>query len=340
MNQNVVERETTSINAIGMNTTGAGSKIAPETLGDVVRFSEVMARGGIALPKHLRGEAGACMAVAMQALQWEMNPFAVASKSYSVSGVIAYEAQLIAAVVNTRSGIQGRLRYKFEGEGEALICKVSGILDGEECVYESPPVGNIKVKNSPLWASDTQQQLGYYSARAWARRFCPEVMLGVYDREEAENFRGPDHAKDVTPQTADMASRYSKPSQTIDQIDAVDDPGPSELDADDTDTSSTDLEDNALSETHVDAGDQGPDQMADPDYQDGEMSKLQELRDSLMTGELSASESQDKKDYIKTFLKSEKAKETATNIWKDFKDCSNNREPFEDALKRWKVALG
>ncbi len=58
-----------------------------------------MARAGIA--KHLRDNPGA--AVAMQAFEWDMSPFAVASKSYSVNGVIAYEAQLITAVVNTRS---------------------------------------------------------------------------------------------------------------------------------------------------------------------------------------------------------------------------------------------
>lgn len=65
--------------------------------------NEVMARAGIALPKHLRDNPGACMAVAMQAFEWDMSPFAVASKSYSFNGVIAYEAQLITAVVNTRS---------------------------------------------------------------------------------------------------------------------------------------------------------------------------------------------------------------------------------------------
>jgi hypothetical protein len=132
-----------------------------------------------------------------------MNPFAVASKSYQVNGAIAYEAQLIAAVVNSRSGIKGRLRYKFEGEGNGLICTVTGTLDGDECEYTTPPIGSITTKNSPLWKSDPQQQLGYFAARSWARRHCPEVILGVYDRDEAEQFRGPDNAKDVTPSVMD-----------------------------------------------------------------------------------------------------------------------------------------
>ena len=198
MNQVAKVEEKHSTKEVTMNTVGTGSTLAPQNLGDVVRFAEVMAKGGVALPKHLRDNGGACMAVTMQALQWEMNPFAVASKSYLVKDVIAYEAQLIAAVVNTRSGIKGRLKYTYEGEGDDMQCTVSGTLDGEECTYTSPPVSQITVKNSPLWKSDPQQQLGYYSARSWARRHCPEVILGAYDRDEIEHI-GPDNAKDVTP---------------------------------------------------------------------------------------------------------------------------------------------
>jgi hypothetical protein len=205
LTQQIATTERNPMNSVAMSSGPGGSSIAPQSLGDVVRFAEVMCRADIALPQHLRGNAGACMAVAMQALEWQMSPFAVASKSYSVGGRIAYEAQLIAAVVNTRSGIKGRLKYEFEGEGPTLTCRVVGVLDGEECEYKSPPVGSITTKNSPLWKSDPQQQLGYFSARSWARRHCPEVILGVYDREEVEQLRSSETAKDVTPLSERLA---------------------------------------------------------------------------------------------------------------------------------------
>lgn len=205
MNQLATSNERLPMDSVGISSTGTGAKIAPQNLAEVVKFAEVMCRADIALPKHLRGNAGACMAVALQAMEWELSPFAVASKSYAVNGAIAYEAQLIAAVVNTRSGIKGRLRYRYEGTGGEMTCTVTGILDGDECEYTTPPIGSITVKNSPLWKSDPQQQLGYFAARSWARRHCPEVILGVYDRDEAEQFRGPDNAKDVTPESSVMA---------------------------------------------------------------------------------------------------------------------------------------
>lgn len=193
-------RESFPLSNVGMGSR-AGFRLVPQNLAEVVKFAEVMARAGIALPSHLQNNPGACMAVALQALGWEMDPFAVAQKSYVVNNRIAYEAQLIAAVVNTRSGIKGRLKYAYEGEGPTLKVFVTGTLDGEECEYESPMLKDIKTKNSPLWAQDPKQQLGYYGSRSWARRHCPEVILGVYDRDEASEMR------DVTPAGSGLKDR-------------------------------------------------------------------------------------------------------------------------------------
>lgn len=190
-----------------------GAKIAPSDLDQAIRFAEIMCRGDIAIPKHLRGNQGACLAVTMQALQWGMNPFTVASKSYYVNGTIAYEAQLISAAINTRSNIKGRLKYKFDGEGDELTCTVTGNIDGEDYEYISPKVKDINPKNSPLWKSDPQQQLSYYSSRAWARRYYSEVLLGVYARDELEQ------ARDITPAndkpTILMSLEAKKPANNV-----------------------------------------------------------------------------------------------------------------------------
>lgn len=179
---------------------GGGGRLMPQTFGDCVAFSEIMARSQHAIPKHLREVPGACLAVTMQALRWELDPFLVASKSYNVKDIIAYEAQLIAAVVHTRAPLKTRPEYEYTGEGADRRCTVSAVFDdGVTRKYESPRLADIKVKNSPLWTADVDQQLGYYSIRAFARRYCPEVILGVYTPEEAESFRGPDNARDVTP---------------------------------------------------------------------------------------------------------------------------------------------
>jgi hypothetical protein len=192
---------------VALTSSEGGFAVTPQTLNDIVEFAKFMSLSNAGIPAFLRGNAPDCAAVTMQSLKWGFDPFSVAQKSYKVKDIIAYEAQLIAAVINARSGIKGRLKYQFDGSGEDLTCTVTGTLDGEECTYTSPRVGNITTKNSPLWKTDPQQQLGYYSSRNWARRHCPEVILGAYDRDEAEEFRGPDRAKDITPSEPSVMHR-------------------------------------------------------------------------------------------------------------------------------------
>lgn len=169
-----------------------------------MEFAKMMAIGGVSVPKHLRGEPGACLAVVIQATEWGMSPFAVANKSYSVNDRLAYESQLIQAVILKRAPIVGRFKTEYSGEGPTRRLKIWAIvrepgLPDETVDYTSPKLQDIKVKNSPLWVADPDQQLYYYSARALCRRHFPDVLLGIYAREEIEGG-DPDEAIDVTPQ--------------------------------------------------------------------------------------------------------------------------------------------
>lgn len=188
----------------------AGAVVVSDNIGgvlfkdmaEVMEFAKLLAIAGTAMPKHLRGNVGACLAVTIQALEWRMSPIAVANKSYEVNDRIAYESQLIHAVVEARAPLKQRLRKRYTGEGQTLKCFVVGHFKGEidPIEYESPAVSEIKVQNSPLWKSDPRQQLWYYSVRAWARANCPDVLLGIYAEDELEPRQvGADHAHDVTP---------------------------------------------------------------------------------------------------------------------------------------------
>jgi hypothetical protein len=131
-----------------------------------------------------------------------MSPFAVADKSYVVNDRLAYESQLIHAVIEARAPLQHRLDCTYEGEGPTRACVVTGeFTSGDVRDYRSPMLKDIKVKNSPLWVADPDQQLWYYASRAWARKWCPDVLMGIYSREElAENpDLGREGAGDVDP---------------------------------------------------------------------------------------------------------------------------------------------
>lgn len=187
-------------------------ELTPSSLGEVVAFARVMATAGAAIPQFLRGSAGDCLAVSLRALRWGMDPFAVASQTYKVKDIIAYEAQILSAVVNTRANLKERPLVEYKGEGDTRQCIVTMVFKtGEVRVYESPVFLLIQPKNSPLWKSDPDQQLSYYSIRAAARRYCPEVLLGVMDREEAAS-----DMVNVTPAGSGLAERLAAEATPVD----------------------------------------------------------------------------------------------------------------------------
>lgn len=173
-------------NEIAIGAVGASMQLMPQTFGEVVSFAQMMARSGPMLRPIFRDNPGACMAVIMQAMRWGgLDPWQVANKAFFVNDQIAYESQLLAAVIILRAPIQDRPDYRFEGEADQRVCIVSVTLkNGRKIEHRSPPIGKILPKNSPLWKTDPDQQQGYYTIRALSRRHFPDIVLGAYDRDE------------------------------------------------------------------------------------------------------------------------------------------------------------
>lgn len=141
----------------------------------------------------------ACRFVAYKAQRWGTDPIATAEKTYFTprkgGGLnVGYEAQLVHAIVQGDPDLLAPLEITFgysEPDKRSLqfrFCKISGRIRGsaQPATYVSPTWGQVKVKNSPTWFSDPDQQLSYMSVRAWARRHRPGRLLGIYSRDEIE----------------------------------------------------------------------------------------------------------------------------------------------------------
>jgi hypothetical protein len=199
----------------------------------MIRLADIMATGKVTLPQAYRNSPGDCLAVVMQSIAWQMNPFAVAQKTHFINGNIGYESQLVHAAI-TNSGILTRddFDYEYYGPWENVIGKFD-IKKGEKGEYRVPgwhlsdeigcgvrvtatirATGKVKVldlllaqartRNSTLWADDPKQQLGYLAVKKWARQYAPGIILGVYTPDELEqDYREP---VDITPQAAGDAT--------------------------------------------------------------------------------------------------------------------------------------
>lgn len=188
------------------------------------RIALVMATASL-IPDHLKGKndqqtLGNCFLVVNQSLRWGLDPFAVAAETYSVQGKLGFQGKLIAALVNARANLRGKLRYEFSGAGDGRTVTVIGQFqdeDNERTVELS--VGQAKTSNK-MWISDADQKLIYSAATKWARRHCPEVLLGVLTDDDLERIaetkeivRTP--AREVS-NLSDLTQKLSSPQEVID----------------------------------------------------------------------------------------------------------------------------
>lgn len=156
-------------------------------MGALMRFAEQMSLSTVTIPDHLRGKPGDCLAIAMQATQWGMNPFAVAQKTHIVNGKLGYEAQLVMAVAKASGAIRGAFRFEHRASvGNDFECRAGAVLAGETEITwgEWLAASQVTTKNSPLWKTNPRQQMAYLQAKNWMRLYAPEAILGVYSDDE------------------------------------------------------------------------------------------------------------------------------------------------------------
>ncbi|MFO3904126.1 RecT family recombinase [Enterobacter hormaechei] len=219
-NTNIIAAEQTP------NTISASNAVFNvQALGQLTAFAELMAQSAVTVPKHLAGKPADCMAIVMQAMQWGMNPYAVAQKTHLVNGVLGYEAQLVNAVISSSSAIVGRFHYEYGGDWEkiagkkdgrdelGLFVRVGAVLRGETDITwgENIYLADITTRNSPLWKTAPKQQIAYLAVKYWARLYCPEVILGVYSPDEVE----PRAEKEINPAPAQRVSLADIKGDTV-----------------------------------------------------------------------------------------------------------------------------
>ena len=202
----------------------------PQAMQNMVAFADFMCKAVITVPKHLQGNSGDCLAVTMQAMQWGMNPFAVAQKTHLVNGNLGYEAQLVNAVIIARAPITGRPNFEWYGDWSKVNgkeCKAHDIgvrvwvtIKGES----EPRVHDVSfaqvgtVRNSPNWVNDPKQQIAYLATKKLARLHFPDVILGVYTEDELLDSTG---SMGLPPRDVTQTQADNRPILTDKQAEAA-----------------------------------------------------------------------------------------------------------------------
>lgn len=191
--------------------------LIPATMNDAIRLAEMMSTGKL-MPTHLR-TPGDCLMVIEQAMRWRMSPFAVAQCTSLIQGKLMFEGKLVAAAIETSGALNGLIDYEFSGDGETRAVTVRATRKGETEAREITIELKDARTDNGIWKKQPDQQLCYFGVRAWARRWTPAVMLGVYTPEE---FSGTTIEGSVAPTSLPSkplsTSHWESPRTTRDEI--------------------------------------------------------------------------------------------------------------------------
>lgn len=223
----------------------------------IERMANIMASSRSMIPKHFQGSPGDCMAVVMQSMQWGMNPYAIAQKTFLINGTLGYESQLVNAVITSLAPIKGRMQFRWEGAWEKIIGKFKSVesktkkddngnpktfifpdwktedeigltvtvwatfKDEEEPRELTLMLTQARTRNSTLWTEDPKQQLAYLAIKRWSRLYCPDVIMGLYTPDELDQEQPGE--KEINPlpksdeKTASVLGGLNKKKPAIDE---------------------------------------------------------------------------------------------------------------------------
>lgn len=207
----------------------------------MLKLADIMSQGVATVPKHLQGRPSDCLAIVMQAARWGMDPFVVGQKTHLVNGTLGYEAQLYNALITSSNVVHGRFKYEYGGDWEKIVGKKDGrdelglfvrvgaVIRGDTGITWGEPIylADITTRNSPLWKTAPKQQIGYLAVKYWARSYCPEVTMGIYDRddlearEEREVNPAPAQRMSVAEITSDSVSTTTSAQESAKNIDQM-----------------------------------------------------------------------------------------------------------------------
>ena len=189
----------------------------PEAFAALQSIADMFCSQSGVVPEHLQKNKGDMMAIIMQAGRWGLDPLMVAQCTFSVNGVIGYEAKLMQAIVKSNGNLWFNGEYYGPWEkiiGNTRLVKVTKkgkygdyqvdqeIMNWTQADEKGVgyiirghfPCGRVEEMDIPLisckprhstnWVYDPRQQIHYTGVKRFVRRFAPHLAVGVKDYDD------------------------------------------------------------------------------------------------------------------------------------------------------------
>lgn len=164
---------------------------------DTFQLAFQMAKGlsqSTLVPQQFQNNPANCLIALEQSNRLNISPMAVMQNLYIVQNKPSFSSSFIIGLINASGKYDMELQFdEEEKDGKPYACTCWTEKDGRK-------VTGIKItmdmaekegwskKNGSKWVTIPQVMLRYRAASFFARMNCPELSIGLYSKEELDDF--------------------------------------------------------------------------------------------------------------------------------------------------------
>lgn len=155
------------------------------------------------VPKDFQGNANNTLVALELANRLQVSPLMVMQNLYVVYGRPSWSSQYIIGAINGSGKYDFELQYdeKNDDKGKPYSCQCWTERNGRKVTGPVITMDMAKAegwvdKSGSKWKTMPQMMLRYRAASFFGRMNCPELIMGIYSREEVVDM-GPDEYREV-----------------------------------------------------------------------------------------------------------------------------------------------
>ena len=174
-----------------------------ERWGLAVKMATSLAQSTI-VPKDFQGNANNTLVALELANRLQVSPLMVMQNLYVIYGRPSWSSQYIIAAINGSGKYDFELQFdeKADKNGKPFSCQCWTEKNGRKVTGPVIDLDMAKAegwyeKSGSKWKTMPQMMLRYRAASFFGRMNCPELIMGIYSREEVVEM-GPDEFREVT----------------------------------------------------------------------------------------------------------------------------------------------
>lgn len=164
---------------------------------DTFNLAYQMAKGlsqSTLVPQQFQNNPANCLIALEQSNRLNISPMAVMQNLYIVQGKPSFSSSFIIGLINASGKYDMELQFdEEEKDGKPYACTCWTELNGRKVtgikitMAMAEKEGWLK-KNGSKWQTMPQVMLRYRAASFFARMNCPELSIGLYSKEELDDF--------------------------------------------------------------------------------------------------------------------------------------------------------